>query len=141
MKSQFITEPPMTPPPNAEYGIWLRSPSSSGGKEWLCFQTDRDVRSFWGKIGQVNQSTVLCSTSNRHYLEAMAKRKRAKGYQQMMEWNERHGWMDPRTGQTFAVKSVSADGTMVAESTPPPKPTPKANPVKEWLSSVADEWF
>ena len=59
--------------------LWLRSPSSSGGKDWIGCLTDRGVFTLWGKTGQVNQSSAPKRTSH-DLLSALLNKKRAKGY-------------------------------------------------------------
>ena len=59
--------------------FWLRSPSSSGGKDWIGCLTDRGVFTLWGKTGQVNQSSAPKRTSQ-DLLSALLNKKKAKGY-------------------------------------------------------------
>lgn len=59
--------------------LWLRSPSSSGGKDWIGCLTDRGVFTLWGKTGQVNQSSAPKKTSH-DLLSALLNKKKAKGY-------------------------------------------------------------
>ena len=146
MNPQQFTEPPMQPPPDAKYGIWLRASSPSGIKDWLCFQTDKDIQSYWGNDGNICSKLVICKIPSRPYLDAMVTRKRAIGYRFMMEWDKQVGWHD----QQGPIKVSSG----VAKLPPPPplplpapkpavKLAPKPNPVKDWLKgSMAEEvWF
>ena len=66
-------------PGNTQYGIWLRAPSSSGGKDWLGFLTDREVISQWGKTGQVNQSKTISDRPSRIDLDKKIEEKKGKG--------------------------------------------------------------
>src|SRR5512136_1579435 len=66
-------------PGNTQYGVWMRSPSSSGGKDWLGFLTDREVISQWGKTGQVNQSKVIGPAPSRIFLDRKIEEKKGKG--------------------------------------------------------------
>ena len=65
-------------PGNTQYGIWLRAPSSSGGKDWLGFLTDREVISQWGKTGQVNQSKTISDRPSRIDLDKKIEEKKGK---------------------------------------------------------------
>ena len=42
--------------PNTTYAAHLRAPSSSGGKDWIGSVTSqREIHTYWGKTGQINQ--------------------------------------------------------------------------------------
>jgi hypothetical protein len=124
-------------PGNTQYGIWMRAPSSSGGKDWLGFLTDREVISQWGKTGQVNQCKVIGPAPSRIFLDQKIEEKRGKGYRVVGEWFPGRGWSHERNAQ------------------PPPQPNPPSqnrpdaatpplngNVMREWLSDQnSEQWF
>ena len=124
-------------PGNTQYGIWLRAPSSSGGKDWLGFLTDREVISQWGKTGQVNQSKTIGPAPSRIFLDQKIEEKKGKGYRLVGEWFPGSGW------------SHQHQSPPVTPPDPPPRnrPTNSTPPLsskvmKEWLSDQnSDQWF
>ena len=124
-------------PGNAHYGIWMRAPSSSGGKDWLGFLTDREVISQWGKTGQVNQNKVIGPAPSRVFLDQKIEEKKAKGYRLVGEWFPGSGWSHlkrspPVTPPAPTERSRPANGT----------PPLSGNVMSEWLSDQnSDRWF
>ena len=124
-------------PGNTQYGIWLRAPSSSGGKDWLGFLTDREVISQWGKTGQVNQNKVIGPAPSRVFLDQKIEEKKAKGYRLVWEWFPGSGWSHlkrspPVTPPAPTERSRPANGT----------PPLSGNVMSEWLSDQnSDRWF
>lgn len=122
-------------PGNAHYGIWMRAPSSSGGKDWLGFLTDREVISQWGKTGQVNQSKVIGPSPSRTFLDQKIEEKKAKGYRVLGEWF-------PGTGWSHLLRNPPPPDPQ--PSTGPPGTTPPLNRqvLTEWLSDRnSEQWF
>ena len=125
----------MNIPGNTQYGIWLRAPSVSGGKDWVGFLTDRDVISQWGKTGQVNQSKTIGPAPSRTFLDQKIEEKKGKGYRLIGEWFPGSGWSHQRQ----------------SPPAPPPEPprfrTTTTPPVSstvmtEWLfDRNSDQWF
>jgi len=125
----------MNIPGNTQYGIWLRAPSVSGGKDWVGFLTDRDVISQWGKTGQVNQSKTIGPVPSRTFLDQKIEEKKGKGYRLIGEWFPGSGWSHQRQ----------------SPPAPPPEPprfrTTTTPPVSstvmtEWLfDRNSDQWF
>ena len=125
----------MNIPGNTQYGIWLRAPSVSGGKDWVGFLTDRDVISQWGKTGQVNQSKTIGPVPSRTFLDQKIEEKKGKGYRLIGEWFPSSGWSHQRQ----------------PSPAPPPEPprfrTTTTPPVSstvmtEWLfDRNSDQWF
>jgi hypothetical protein len=127
--------PAINLPANATNGVWLRCPSVSGGKDWLCFQVPGGVVTFWGKTGQVNQQNFK---QGGYYL-TLYNSKIQKGYNLIGTWQPSSGW--------------TSVGAMPRAPEPPPhpkkpaKPTPKVemtpeSAVKKWVSEPgAPEWF
>lgn len=119
-------------PNNITYGIWMRAPSSSGGKDWLGFVTDTGVVSQWGKTGMVLQSKAISDRPSVLDLDRKVREKRAKGYQVLGEYHPGRGWSHlPKTN------------TKSKTTAPPPPPAPPAKAkVASWLStSDGPEWF
>ena len=121
-------------PGNTQYGIWMRAPSSSGGKDWLGFLTDREVISQWGKTGQVNQSKVIGQAPSRIFLDQKIEEKKGKGYRLVGEWFPGSGWSHQR-------QTPSPDpprNTKPTSSTPPLS----SKVMKEWLTDqTSEQWF
>jgi hypothetical protein len=120
-------------PDKATYGIWMRAPSSSGGKDWLGFVTDTGVVSQWGKTGMVLQSKTISDRPSVLELDRKVREKRAKGYQVLGEYHPGRGWSHLPTPPKAKPKNAA----------PPPLPPPPAKAkVASWLStSDGREWF
>ena len=119
-------------PSNTTYGIWMRAPSSSGGKDWLGFVTDTGVVSQWGKTGMVLQSKAISDRPSVLDLDRKVREKRSKGYQVLGEYRPGRGWSHlPKTN------------TKPKITAPPPPPAPPVRAkVASWLStSDGREWF
>ncbi len=124
-------------PGNTQYGIWLRAPSSSGGKDWLGFLTDREVISQWGKTGQVNQSKTIGPAPSRIFLDQKIEEKKGKGYRLVGEWFPGSGWSHQRQTQP-ATPPDPPPRYRPANSTPPLA----SQVMSEWLSDQnSDQWF
>ena len=126
----------MNIPGNTQYGIWLRAPSVSGGKDWLGFLTDRDVISQWGKTGQVNQSKTIGPAPSRTFLDQKIEEKKGKGYRLIGEWFPGSGWSHQR--QPSPARPPEPPRTRTPTTTPPVSSTV----MTEWLSDRnSDQWF
>lgn len=124
-------------PGNTQYGIWLRAPSSSGGKDWLGFLTDREVISQWGKTGQVNQSKTIGPAPSRIFLDQKIEEKKGKGYRLVGEWFPGSGWSHQR--QTPPVTPPDPPQRNRPTSSTPPL---ASQVMSEWLSDQnSDQWF
>lgn len=124
-------------PGNTRYGIWMRAPSSSGGKDWLGFLTDREVISQWGKTGQVNQSKTIGPSPSRIFLDRKIEEKRGKGYRVVGEWHPGSGWSHLRQAPP-AMPPDPPRSNPATGSTPPLG----GNVMSEWLSDQnSDQWF
>ena len=125
----------MNIPGNTQYGIWLRAPSVSGGKDWLGFLTDRDVVSQWGKTGQVNQSKTIGPAPSRTFLDQKIEEKKRKGYRLIGEWFPGSGWSHQRQPPPAPPPEPPRSRTT---TTPPVSSTV----MTEWLSDRnSDQWF
>jgi hypothetical protein len=119
-------------PNNTSYGIWMRSPSSSGGKDWLGFVTDGEVISQWGKTGVVNQSKTISDRPSVLDLDRKVREKRAKGYQVLGEYHPGRGWSHLQSSGNLKPKKPAT----------PPMPPSAMDKVTSWLStSDGREWF
>jgi len=126
----------MNIPGNTQYGIWLRAPSVSGGKDWLGFLTDREVISQWGKTGQVNQSKTIGPAPSRTFLDQKVEEKKRKGYRLIGEWFPGSGWSHQR--QPPPPPPPEPPRSRTTTSTPPVSRAA----MKEWLSDPnSDQWF
>lgn len=124
-------------PGNTQYGIWLRAPSSSGGKDWLGFLTDKDVISQWGKTGQVNQSKTISDRPSRIDLDKKIEEKKGKGYRLVGEWFPGSGWSHQRQAPPPSPPEPP-QRSRPASSTPPLS----SKVMSEWLSDRnSDQWF
>ena len=78
-------------PADALIGFHLRSPSRSGGKDWVgCLTNNGTFYRYWGKIGQVNQHQQ--GHGNYRDLQQLVKNKQAKGYQIIDTYHSHAGW-------------------------------------------------
>ena len=124
-------------PGNTQYGIWLRAPSSSGGKDWLGFLTDKEVISQWGKTGQVNQSKSIGPAPSRIFLDQKIEEKKGKGYRLVGEWFPGSGWSHQRQTQPATPPELPRPNRPT-NSTPPLA----SQVMSEWLSDQnSDQWF
>ena len=119
-------------PGNTQYGVWMRCPSSSGGKDWLGFLTDSEVISQWGKTGQVNQSKVIGPAPSRIFLDRKIEEKKGKGYRVIGEWFPATGWSHQQ--------SIPPDPPL--KTGRPQTPPLDACVMKEWLlGRNSEDWF
>ena len=125
----------MNVPGNTQYGIWLRAPSVSGGKDWLGFLTDQEVISQWGKTGQVNQSKSIGPAPSRTFLDQKIEEKKRKGYRLLGEWFPGSGWSHQRQ----ALPATPPEPPRSRTTTTPPV---SSTVMTEWLSDQnSDQWF
>lgn len=119
-------------PDKATYGIWMRAPSSSGGKDWLGFVTDTCVISQWGKTGMVLQDKAISDRPSVLDLDRKVREKKAKGYQVLGEYRPGRGW-----------SHLPPPNAKPKNTGPPPAPAPPVKGrVASWLStSDGREWF
>ena len=123
-------------PGNTQYGVWMRSPSSSGGKDWLGFLTDREVISQWGKTGQVNQSKVIGPSPSRIFLDRKIEEKMGKGYRVVGEWLPATGWSHQQSNPTA---TPAEPPLKIGRPLTPPL---DASVMKEWLMGRnSEDWF
>ena len=100
-------------PADALIGFHLRSPSSSGGKDWVgCLTNGGVFHRYWGKVGQVNQQQH--STGNHSDLQKLVKQKLAKGYQMIDIFHAPAGWQSQQ-----ALRSSSAQSKKESKPLPP----------------------
>jgi len=119
-----------TAPPGATWGIWLRCPTNSGGKDWVGFQTPGgQYHARWGKTGQICQEKIV--TGNLH---RKISGKLAKGYSAVADWNPGVGWVSASTAQ----KQTAPQPVL-----PKPAPTPaaKVNWATEINNPESPTWF
>ncbi len=82
----------------------LRSPSSSGGKDWIgCLTGGGTFHRYWGKIGQVNQYQQ--NHGNHHELQKLVKQKQAKGYQIIDTYHSPAGWQSRQSLRGSSAKA------------------------------------
>ncbi len=113
-------------PADTLIGFHLRSPSSSGGKDWVgCLTNGGIFHRYWGKVGQVNQHQQ--TQGNHRDLQQLVKQKQAKGYQIIDTYHSPAGWQSQQS-----LRSSSAPSKK--ESTPLP-PTNIADPIRIPASS------
>jgi hypothetical protein len=116
-------------PVHTQYGIWLRAPSSSGGKDWIGFLTDRAVISHWGKTGAVIQSRTLFNQPSSADLQRKIDAKRDKGYFVIGVYRADTGWSHLQP-------------SLPAAPSPPSQPVSKTRLMQSWLETADDNpWF
>ncbi len=82
----------------------LRSPSSSGGKDWVgCLANNGTFHRFWGKVGQVNQHQQ--TQGNHRDLQQLVKQKQAKGYQVIDTYHSPAGWKSQQSLRSSSAKA------------------------------------
>lgn len=130
---------PVTVPSNALSGIWMRCPSVSGSKDWICFQLPDGIITHWGKTGQVNQSKFKRAGPGK--LDLIAGEKLRKGYKPIGNWNRASGWT--MTGPQNQKPPVAAKPPKpVVSPSQPKQPNKLESAMKEWMSSPdVQEWF
>lgn len=121
-------------PANVQYGIWLRSASSSGGKDWLGFVTDRGIIAQWGKTGMVVQSMVLSPRPSHPELQQRIDEKLGKGYRLVGEYQPGQGWSHHQPG-------IPQDTAQPPWPSPAP-PIETDHRISRWLSEPSGQsWF
>jgi hypothetical protein len=113
----------------------MRAPSSSGGKDWLGFLTDKQVISQWGKTGAAHQSTVLSDRPSRTDLQLKIDEKLRKGYRLIGEYRAGQGWSHL---QQPAAPTAPIRPSVPRQSAPAPD-----QHVQSWLSDKDGDspWF
>ena len=106
-------------PAGAKFGVWLRSNSSSGGKDWAIFITDAEVLSQWGKTGQINLQKVLSTRPDLSVYNKKIGEKMAKGYWEIATWNPSSNRWDARNA-AISANPVSFPPTPIARTPPQP---------------------
>jgi hypothetical protein len=77
--------------PRTLLAVHLRSPSRSGGKDWVgSITAESEIHTFWGKTGQVNQHAV--KKGSHQQLLQLIRSKYAKGYALVDEYRDGSGW-------------------------------------------------
>ena len=146
-------------PAGAQYGVWMRAPSTSGGKDWIGFITNAVVISFWGKTDQVNQTASICDHPHRHVLNAKIQEKNMKGYRILgellptMGWTWKHGVTVPQQApppplpQSRSRRAALPNNVTLPVNipdSPPPSPPKRTirNIVEDWKTATdGAEWF
>jgi hypothetical protein len=118
-------------PGNTTYGIWLRCPTSSGGKDWLGFVTDQAVISRWGPTGRVRQTTRLADRPSGADLQRKIDEKLRKGYA-IVSLTHGDGWVSPGTPAGTpkrTLQSVNSKGALAVAT------------LSEWTKECEQTWF
>jgi len=120
----------MQAPHNALYGIWLRSASVSGGKDWLIFQVPNGVMTMWGKTGFVNQMSPVKPGKDIYHI---AQGKRNKGYEEVATWSQAHGW-------SHGAQQHSGAQAQATPPVPAPKPTKPRRSSSQKAIAAVQKW-
>ena len=92
-------------PTDTLIGFHLRSPSRSGGKDWVgCLTGGGTFHRYWGKTGQINQHKH--SKGNHHELQKLVKQKQAKGYRIIDTFHSPAVWQSQQESQGASVKAT-----------------------------------
>lgn len=120
----------LTPPipVDTETATWLRAPSSSGGKDWICCTTPRGIVTVWGRIWQAKQK----SAPKRVDPHALVAGKEMKGYEHVAHFRVR-SWQ--------FIEPVLADEQGDSASAPPARITPLDWAIIDWMDSERKDWF
>ena len=130
----------MDVPKFTQSGIWLRCPTSAGGKDWRGFVTTTKVVSQWGKTNFLNQERVLFDRPSHADLGKKINEKTAKGYKVIAHYD-----VDAQTW-VMAGQAPPANPPPPPRTIPPP-PAPPSQPdrvLREWVAAgKGDEetWF
>lgn len=108
--------------PGTTEAIHMRSPSSSGGKDWVGSITSTgEMHTFWGKTGHISMHAAKTVKKN-GYINLISE-KTNKGYVIVDRFEARTGWESQQPAQPRY--------TSATPSTPTPKPfVPTVQPVK-----------
>ena len=113
----------ITLPKEIKMAIHLRSPSSSGGKDWIGGVDDSGfLHSFWGKTHQVNQHKR--KPGSLAELDRLIRSQLDKGYKRIAQYHWQNGWVP------------ASEGPPVKAHTP----QHKRKPVKIVISDQALSW-
>ncbi|MDX9820295.1 MAG: hypothetical protein RBT20_00020 [Syntrophales bacterium] len=129
-------------PPGAVYGVWMRVPSVSGGKDWAVFEIQGGfVETQWGKTGQINQSQRKSFPDPYEALQRLRHSKELKGYSIVAEWDNNSGWTSSKS-QIQTSKPLPQE---IPEKPQPPKPPKRplkvVKAVERWMSTGSGQWF
>ncbi|MBN2644368.1 hypothetical protein [Trichloromonas sp.] len=103
--------PPL--PPDTLIGFHLRSPSRSGGKDWVgCLTQDGTFHRYWGKTGQVNQHRQ--ERGNHRDLRDLVKQKLTKGYRILDTYQAPDGWQSRRSAEDATARAEDAAQPLTA---------------------------
>ena len=93
-------------PADTLIGFHLRSPSSSGSKDWIgCLTNDGTFHRYWGKTHQVTQHQQ--GQGSHRDLQQLVKQKQAKGYQVIDTYHAPAGWQSQLSQITPPVKTTT----------------------------------
>ena len=83
--------------PESRYAVHLRSPSASGGKDWIgSITTANEIHTYWGKTASVNQHSSRTGTIRE--LDHIITKKIAKGYREVDRFHRETGWLSQKSG-------------------------------------------
>ncbi len=118
-------------PRDTVMAVWMRSPSVSGGKDWICCKTPRGVVTVWGKIWKAKQTSV---PRNVAYYELVAV-KAMKGYVQVAHFEDR-SWefIEP-----LVVPDHNDRGS--GHSAPPVGKSLLEWTISDWVTAERSDWF
>ncbi len=68
----------------------LRSPSSSGGKDWVCAYVNGEIHVFYGKTSAINNHQSKAGTFPQ--MQVTARKKIGKGYKEIDTYTSAQGW-------------------------------------------------
>lgn len=91
---------------NTLCAVHLRSPSISGGKDWIgCLTASGELYTFWGKTGSINQQSQ--KPGSQAQLLKLIKEKQAKGYRIVDEFRNGLGWQSQSETVTSTPQAIT----------------------------------
>ena len=87
-------------PPGTSVARHFRSPSSSGGKDWVCAYVNGEIHVFYGKTGTINR--IESKSGTLQQMAATAQQKINKGYQMIDSYDPAQGWQSQKTQGTVS---------------------------------------
>ena len=119
-------------PEDTTRATWLRAPSSSGGKDWICCTTPRGGVTVWGKKWQANQS----SNPKRVDPHRLIAGKLLKGYEHFAHFNLR-SWQFVNPVMPDSHDGI--DDEVAAEQ--PVAASLLDSAITSWVETQRSDWF
>lgn len=136
-KTVVITTPAI--PLNTQEAVWLRAPSSSGGKDWIYCKTNKGFVTIWGKAWHAKQSKRHESGGHPSG-PVLIDSKLRKGYETLARFDGRSWNFEAPVTPGHPLEDSLARSQGVPRSRAPLK-SPLESAISDWVGKERDDWF